>query len=132
MGEAIVGGVIGGLAGCTAGVSVAGSVGDETGSVGGAFLGTLLGSAAGFALALGTPTDEEFGLLVLTPTVAALGATIGFNLDRRYDPPAYAGSAAVIDIRDGQTHLSVPRVGLRVHPVDGTLLRSVVLVSAQL
>ena len=71
-----------------------GTGGDETGS----FLATLAGSVLG---------------------LGPIGATIGFNLTRRYELPPTESDTALINLSDGQVSLAVPRVYFRPDPFGG-------------
>ena len=81
LGGAILGGLIGVTVATPLGVILVGNSGDERGSVAGAFGGAALGTVAGLgALALsGSGT-----IAVLALGGPAIGATIGFNMSRRY------------------------------------------------
>ena len=127
MGEAIMVGAFGLVLGSSAGVTIVGSAGNESGSWGSAFLGALAGAATGGFLAIFAASDET-GLLVLTPLITAAGATICFNLTRRYDTPAYGDDMAIIDVRGGRIGIGVPGLMFRTNPVDGVATRSVDLV----
>ena len=122
MGEAIMGGIFGLIFGSSTGVTVVGGAGNETGSWGGAFLGALAGALVGGVVATAA---EDDGLLLLTPLATAAGATIGFNLTRRYDTPAYWEDMAIIDVRGGRIGIGAPGLMFRTNPVDGVATRSV-------
>ena len=77
--------------GSAIGVYVAGDSGfddPETGSFPATLAGSILGSAVGFGLitASGLITDEFGKRLFWHSLCATIGATIGFNMTRRYKP----------------------------------------------
>lgn len=84
VGAMFVGGVIGGsigyLIGTTAGVYLVGNLGDETGSLKSTFVGSIVGGLVGFGTFFLSP--DPGGLMpIIGPPI---GATIGFNMTRRY------------------------------------------------
>ena len=109
--------VAGPTLGSTCGVYLVGNIGDETGS----FLATLGGSAVGATVGLVSiiaciALEEEDicflgGLLFLLGP--PIGALIGFNRTRRYDSPPAESETALINVRDSQMSLAVPRVYFR-------------------
>jgi hypothetical protein len=91
------GGLLSGMAGMTllapVGVYLAGNSGDETGSFGAALGGSALGLVAGLgAVALASGGGGNAGVEVLAGVLflaaPTIGATIGFNLSRKYKPVA--------------------------------------------
>jgi hypothetical protein len=97
------GGAIGGVIGATAGVFVIGNLGDETGSLwatlGGSGGGALFATAAILWSSDGGNNQIGTGSVLLLLAAPIAGATIGFNLTRRYDeepqPRAWAPVANV-------------------------------------
>ncbi len=99
----VVGGLIGGAFGTATGVCYIGRIGDETGS----FLATLLGTMSGMSLGLAiygliasndaledwAYLNYEASFALPSYFVSALGATVGFNLTRRYDKPSLTGTS---------------------------------------
>lgn len=125
---AVVGGV-GWAAGSCLGVYWTGSRSNQAGSV----LATFSGAVGGTVLALVNLAlvGEDSAVRWLSLFAAPIGATIGFNLTRRYkSPPGTA--TALIDIRDGQMRLVVPTI--RVQPDcynRGTFTQNVDLVKVR-
>lgn len=75
------------------GVYLAGSAGNQTGSFWATLAGTAFGVAAVFAVAVGAVAGDcsiaGSAMFAIALTAPVLGATIGFNLTRRYrSPPA--------------------------------------------
>ncbi len=102
---------IGLIFGSAYGVYAVGNIGNQTGSfkatLGGSFLGFLGGVGAAACLAELYDTNQFFpaqGYCLLAGP--PIGATIGFNLTRRYKSPP-ASKTALINIRDGQMNLEV-------------------------
>jgi hypothetical protein len=89
-----------------------GSIGDQTGSflttLGGSMLGSGVGLASGWKMA--GQSD-----LIMLPIyfLSSIGATVGFNLTRRYDSPPAESETALINVRNGRMSLAVPRVYLQ-------------------
>ncbi len=79
---AAIGGAVGYAATVPLGVYLAGRAGDETGSLGWTYAGSLVASLAGVAL-LSVRNEWTTGVAAATPIV---GAMIGFNATRRYEP----------------------------------------------
>ena len=73
------------------GVYLAGSAGNQTGSFWAALAGTALGVAAVFAVAVGAIAGDcsivGGAMFAIGLAAPVLGATIGFNLTRRYKSP---------------------------------------------
>lgn len=97
--EELVGGIIGGsigyTLGCSIGVYLVGNIGNETGDFLATLGGGILGGLAGIFAITAIIKDLENGAVRLVVRVAValvgppIGATIGFNLTRRYkSPPA--------------------------------------------
>jgi len=108
---ATVGFIIGYVLGSAISVYIVGNMGNETGS----FLATLGGSI----------------LLVPLPLLSPIGATIGFNLTRRYKSPP-ASETALVNFREGQISLAVPTIYLRPNPFDRrNLIQNVDLVKVR-
>jgi hypothetical protein len=83
--ESLTGLVAVGMAvGSATGVTLVGTRGDQTGSFWGAFSGGTIGALA--ALAASLSTDSGGMELFLAATLPTVGATIGFNLTRGYEP----------------------------------------------
>jgi hypothetical protein len=109
----VIGAVAGYTFGTAGGVYLVGSIGNETGSFWAALAGSSVGIMGIWVWGLGPP----------------IGATIAFNLTRRYDSPHTESRTALINFSDGQMSLAVPRVYFRPHPFDaGSLSQSVDLV----
>jgi hypothetical protein len=99
LGVATAGAVV--ALGSATGVYIVGNIGNETGS----FLPTFYGAAAGLGVGFGggliiyAISDDNYtgmGFIGM-----AIGATIGFNLTRRYDSPLAGSKTAPSNVRDG-------------------------------
>ena len=109
----VIGAVAGYTFGIAGGVYLVGSIGNETGSFWAALAGSSVGILGIWAYGIGPP----------------VGATIAFNLTRRYDSPRTESRTALINFSHGQMSLAVPSVYFRPHPFDaGSLSQSVDLV----
>lgn len=103
--------------GCASCVYAVGNIGDETGSL----LATLAGSALGIAVGLlgnyaCDRSDHEIAAIIFLLASPPIGATIGFNMTRRYKlPPAEPGTA-LMNVRDGRMSLAFPRVYIQMDP----------------
>jgi len=97
---------IGAVLGSTFCVHFIGKTGDETGS----FYTSLLGSSIGFLLSL--PFENKDWRLILPP----IGATIGFNITRRYDDTDQESS--LISIRKGRTQIGIPKMSINTKPYN--------------
>jgi hypothetical protein len=107
-----------------AGVTLAGRRGDQTGSFLGAFSGGVLGALA--ALTLSLAADSDGVDLLLAATLPPLGATIGFNMTRAYDPGKQPG----IDV--ASRRLSGPALVITPDPMHpGTTIKSIRLLGGQ-
>jgi hypothetical protein len=99
--------VIGALAGYTfgtaGGVYLVGSIGNETGSFWAALAGSSVGIMGIWVWGLGPP----------------VGATIAFNLTRRYNSPPTESKTALINFSDGQMSLAVPTVRFQTDMYGG-------------
>ena len=103
-----VGLILGEVIGSTLSVYLVGNIGNETGS----FLATLGGSVLGAGVGVATSlVIGEPGALLLV-WCPSIGATAVFNVTRRYDSPAES-ETALINVRDSQMSLAVPRVYFR-------------------
>ncbi len=79
----IGGAYVGAIATIPLGVRTVGHAGDQTGSLGMTYLGSLIGGLGGLLmLANGRDDITAIGLILAPP----IGATIGFNMTRRYRP----------------------------------------------
>jgi hypothetical protein len=117
----LIGWSIGYPLGSAIGVYIAGNTGNEIGSFPSTLLGSILGQLGGLggvaiAIALaGEGEGEGEGELavglggVLFFVGSPIGATIGFNLTRRYKSPP-SSETALINFRDGQMRLEVPQI----------------------
>lgn len=111
----LVGLSVGWMLGNTTGVYAVGASGNVTGSFLATLGGSILGGLAGVVIIGGTgdtlsdylPGDAIVTLLFAAP---AIGAVIGFNVTRRYESPPAESEVALINFRDGQMNLAVPRV----------------------
>ncbi len=103
LGSVVIGAYIGGVLAVPLGVYAVGASGDQDGSLGTAILGSVLGSAVGFGSLL---IGEELGVALLI-TGPPIGAMIGFNSTRRWDPSA---GTALLSVRGGDVALGVPVV----------------------
>jgi hypothetical protein len=109
--ESLTGLVAIGMAlGSATGVTLVGTSGDQTGSFWGAFGGSMIGALTALAASL---SAESGGMeLFLATALPTLGATVGFNLTRAYEPGArrWSGPALVITpdpLRPGATVTSI-------------------------
>jgi hypothetical protein len=120
----LAGALVGCISGNTLGVYTVGNSGNETGSIlatlGGSILGIGAGIAAGVIVAHISETVASVSFLSI-PSIGAIGATIGFNLTRRYKSPP-ASEAALINLSDGQMILALPTIYFRPDPSDGRRL----------
>jgi outer membrane lipoprotein SlyB len=97
--------------GSATGVYIVGTRGEQTGSflatMGGAVAGAVVGMLGAIIIdAVSDGQNRDFmdrfdDALPIAFIVQAIGATIGFNLTRRYDPPLAGSKAAPSAIRDG-------------------------------
>jgi len=103
--------------GSACGVYIVGNIGNETGSFRATLGGSAIGAGAFFVwLATGHPWSPSLDLRALIACILAppIGATIGFNLTRRYDSPPAESETALINVRNGRMSLAVPRVHFRI------------------
>ncbi len=109
--------------GSVGGVYLVGSLGNQTGSFSTTMLGVLMGAAVGVTGAIITVAiigDEDNHYAELPLFVApAIGATIGFNLSRRYKSPSAESGTALINVGDGQIGFAVPVIYLLPNAVGG-------------
>jgi hypothetical protein len=103
MGEGLIGLTIGHTLGSAIGVYLVGNIGNETGSFLATLGGSILGGGLGLTFVFLSGELLPFPLLVCPP----IGATIGFNLTRRYKSPP-TSETALINVRDSQISLVVP------------------------
>jgi len=83
--------------GSTTTVYLIGNIGDQTGSLGATMLGTVMGGVVGIAggfliHAVRGDIDHDDLAELFILAVPAVGATIGFNLTRRYESSAISNS----------------------------------------
>ena len=108
----------------SAAVWLVGSVGEEDGSFGASLLGSLAGSALTIAMLSDDFWHQQPTNIVIATVCPAVGATIGFNLTRRWDDGDVPRSEqAVLSFRDSALSLGVPRLSVR-RGRDGALIRS--------
>lgn len=126
-----VGASAGYIIGAATGVYVIGDTGNETGS----FLASILGATAGIGTFLGLlramdiigvemKYAEDIGQLALL-VAPSLGATIGFNLTRRYRIPFSETTTALINFVDGRVCIAVPSIYSRSELRAGALSQRV-------
>ena len=98
----------------------------------GGVIGTMVLMATGILPDFETPKfHEDPPIVIYPPIAAAIAATAGFNLTRRYKSPP-ASEAALINLSDGQMSLAVPTIYFRPNPFDGrSLSQSVDLVKVK-
>jgi len=117
-----------GIEGTATSVYAIGTIGNETGSLGwtrgGAILGYIAGTIAG--LSPGADMDNAYELIPIM-ACPVIGATIAFNLTRRYKTPSQSGTA-LINIKNGQVSLSSPSIYVRPDPCGKVLNQYVYLV----
>ncbi|MBI1927859.1 HEAT repeat domain-containing protein [Candidatus Poribacteria bacterium] len=139
IGIAIVGTITGFTLGCSLGVYLVGNIGNETGSFlatwGGSILGGVpayFGVVIGYGAVAGDGDVPDWAPLVgLGMLSQSTGATIGFNLTRRYESPPTAGNA-LLNFDEGQVRLAVPTILFRLDPYDrGNFTQSVNLVKVR-
>ena len=89
----------------------------DKGSFRGALIGSLLGYGIGVSVFLGGfyVDNEElaFGGYMMMLLAPPIGAILGYNRTRRYDSPPAESETALINVRDSQISLAVPRVYFR-------------------
>src|SRR5262245_21881670 len=111
LGGAIVGGYIGATLVPPFAVYLVGAAGDQTGSLGATFGGALLGGAAGLisGIAVGQKNAPlGLGIAMAGPVI---GATVGFNLTRRYrDSGPSLAPGSLVRVDGGHAALGVPLV----------------------
>lgn len=105
-----IGAIIGTIVGSASGVHFVGTEGNETGSFLAALGGSILGGSIGYLI---DKDSALIGMLVGSP----IGATVGFNLSRRYKSPPASGNA-LINFRDGQMRFAMPTITFRHDPYD--------------
>jgi hypothetical protein len=98
-------------------VYLIGNHGPQQGALGKTYLYGVVGAAAGgllFYLAFESDT-ETLGILALVGSALApaIGAVIGYNASRRYDPPPPA-RAALLNVEQGKLRLGLPVPGFFV------------------
>ena len=91
------------------GVSAVGTRHGETASFWATFLGSSLGFSAAWILLSLADIHDNVWLCCIGAYCSPVGAVIGFDLARRCDE----SGTALVNYRDGQMSLSVPRVCLR-------------------
>lgn len=99
-----IGFLVGDIVGTAVGVYYVGNSGDEGGSFGATLLGAIGGTGIGFVMsAVGASIDND--VLALPFYIApAIGATIGFNLTRRYDEPSLTGTSTLSQRNNAAMH----------------------------
>ncbi len=121
---AALGGVLGYTIGTAHGVYMVGSSENVTGSyaatLGGSFLGLLLAYPVSMINIGDTPISMNIAYFIafIGPPV---GATIGFNLTRRYRTPP-TSETGLINFRAGGMYLAVPTIYMVQYPYDETTL----------
>ena len=100
MGYGFLGFIIGYPIGNTIGVYLIGNLGDETGEFWNTLLGSIIGGIGGFYFI--ATTTEYLPYIVLSP----IGATIGFNLSRRYEQSR--NSNALLNIKNNKLSMNWP------------------------
>lgn len=112
--------------GSAAGVTLAGRRGDQTGSFWGAFSGGVIGALAALTIALAADSDTVD--LLFAATLPPLGATIGFNVTRAYDPGKAPGTGVDVASR----RLTGPALVITPDPLHpGTTIKSIRLLGGQ-
>jgi hypothetical protein len=100
------------------GVRAAGTSTTQTGSLGVTFLGSLLGGVGGLLMLANGRDDITAIGFILAPTI---GATIGFNMTRRYKPRRVPVTGALLQWSDGDgVSLGVP-IPTRVRSEERTV-----------
>jgi hypothetical protein len=102
--------VVGGAALTPLAVYLIGNIGPQTGSLGKTYLCGLAGVAAGtILLLLAFESDPALGTFAFVASTVgpAIGATIGYNSSRRYDPPSPV-RAALLNMGQGKLRLGIP------------------------
>lgn len=94
--------------GSATGVYLVGTRGNVTGS----FLATWVGTIVGLLCVLPAAMIDYDLAGIAFLAGPPIGATIGFNLTRRYETPAES-ETALINLRNGQVSLAIPRVYFR-------------------
>lgn len=84
LGGLFLGGLVGMTVAAPLGVMIAGDTDTVEGSTAGAFAGSVLGSLIGVGLLV--KSEGGGGALLMTVAAPAIGATLGYNLGRRYKP----------------------------------------------
>jgi hypothetical protein len=137
--ESLTGIVAIGMAlGSAAGVTLVGTSGDQTGSFWGAFGGSMIGALTALAASL---SAESGGMdIVLATALPALGATVGFNLTRAYQPArghrsdlaAASGDAPGLASRPAARRWSGPALVITPDPLHpGATIKSLRLVAGE-
>jgi hypothetical protein len=111
--------------GSAAGVYLVGTAGRETGSICTTAIGSLMGSLAVLLLPEST---ETAGLFILPP----IGATVGFNITRRYETPRPTGTA-LLNLSRGGPKVAIPVTYLRSGISNrGSLMPALDLITVEL
>ncbi|OYD16275.1 hypothetical protein CH333_03795 [candidate division WOR-3 bacterium JGI_Cruoil_03_44_89] len=126
---------VGYIFGSAIGVYLVGNIGDETGSPGATLGGSSLGLAAGMLgyWVIGPVIDGERDFLDFAVFLigSPIGATIGFNMTRRYKTPP-TPETGLINFRDGEMCIALPTIYFRRHPLnERTIIQNVELVKVE-
>ncbi|MCH8837328.1 MAG: PEGA domain-containing protein [Candidatus Marinimicrobia bacterium] len=125
--------IFGSFFGSPLGVYLVGNLGNQTGSLDLTMPGSLFGLLG--IVVLFVVYDIELVLpiehaLLIGPSI---GATIGFNLDRRYKNPSVEVETGLINLRDGRMSLAAPLIYMRPNPfISGDWVPTIDLVRVRL
>ena len=103
--------------GSAVGVYQVGDNEKETGNSGAALLGSIAGSFLGGFLTMNLGPVGGVAALLGSP----IGATVGFNMTRRYKPPP-PSEDGFINFKDGRMYLATPKIYLQPDPLDKRIL----------
>ncbi|MCH7521347.1 MAG: PEGA domain-containing protein [Candidatus Marinimicrobia bacterium] len=111
--------IFGSFIGSPLGVYLVGNLGNQTGSLDMTVQGSLFGILGTLGLAILIVVNDIEPVMSIEHALLigpSIGATIGFNLDRRFKAPIAEAETGFINLGEGQVSLAAPLIYMRPNP----------------